>query len=167
MNAWTSIDVTLGGGRRNRRRGALVRGLLFLLVVGTATHALAVPTCTIASGATLSFGSVVALASTGDVSANSGSSLWVNCTGDVATTPRFYSPTTRTLVSGGNNLAFSLSASAPGGVELATFSPGTPLGIAKNGSNQTVTLYGKIYNANFRALPSGSYSRVIDLTVEY
>jgi spore coat protein U-like protein len=144
-----------------------MRGFLLLLAACAIGNAWAVPTCTIASGATLSFGSVIALASTGDVTTNSGSSLWMNCTSDVTTTPALYSVTTRTLVSGVNSFPFALSASSPGGVELATSSPGTPLGIAKNGSNQTVTLYGKIYNANFRALPAGAYSRVVDLTVEY
>jgi len=144
-----------------------LRGLLALLAAGVGTHALAVPTCTIAAGATLSFGAVVALASTGDVTTNTGSSLWVNCTSDVVTTPRLYSPTARTLVSGNNTLEFSLSASSPGGIELATSSPGTALEFAKNGSNQTVVLYGKLFAANFRALPSGLYSRVISLTVEY
>jgi spore coat protein U-like protein len=59
----------------------------------TATPALAAPTCTIASGATLSFGAVVALASTGDVTTNSGTSLWVNCNSDVTGAPALYSAT--------------------------------------------------------------------------
>jgi hypothetical protein len=50
---------------------------------------------------------------------------------------------------------------------LPTASPGVSLGIARNGSNQTVTLYGRIYAGDFKALASGSYSRSITLTLEY
>jgi len=167
MSDRARIVATRISGPAIRRRSALTRGLLLLLAACAAGSAWGVPTCTIASGATLSFGSVVALASTGDVTTNSGSSLWVNCTSDVSTTPTLYSSTTRTLVSGSNTLDFALSASSPGGIELPTSSPGTPLGIARNGSNQTVTLYGKIRAADFKSLPSGSYSRAIGLTVEY
>lgn len=129
--------------------------------------ALAVPTCTTASGATLAFGAIPALASTGDVSTNSGSSFWVNCTSDVATTPALYSSTPRTLLSGANSLPFALSGAAPGGAELPSAFPGMALGITKNGSNQTVTLHGKVFATGFKGLPSGSYSRAISLTVEY
>ena len=100
-SVWARIPATRVVARTVRRRGVLARGLLLLLAACACANALAVPTCTIASGATLSFGSVVALASTGDVTTNSGSSLWVNCTSDVSTTPALYSSTTRTLVSGG------------------------------------------------------------------
>jgi len=127
----------------------------------------AVPTCTVASGAMLSFGAVVALASTGDVTTNSGSSFWVNCTSDVAAAPALYSASARTLLSGGNSLPFALSIVSPGGVELPTASPGTQLGLTRNGSNQTVTLYGKILATNFQSLSSGMYSTSLTLTLEY
>ncbi len=139
-----------------------------LLFLSGATTALAVPTCTVASGGTLSFGAVVALASSPDVTTNSGSSFWVNCTVDVPGTPAIYSNSTRVMVSGGNSLPFSLSAESPGGLELPTASPGSVLlDINKNGSNETVTLYGKVYVADFKSLPSGVYTAVIAVTVEY
>lgn len=53
----------------------VLRGLLASMIAAACTHGLAVPTCTVATGATLSFGAIVALASTGDVATNSGSSL--------------------------------------------------------------------------------------------
>ncbi len=144
-----------------------MRTLLLLVTAIAGTPAFAVPTCTVGSGATLSFGAVVALASTGDVTTNSGSSFWVNCTSDVTTIPGLYSATTRTLQSGASSLPFALSAVAAGGTELPASSPGMALGITKNGTNQTVTLHGKIQAADFKALPSGSYARVIALTIEY
>ena len=146
---------------------SMLRGLLAPMVAAACTHALAVPTCTVAAGATLSFGAIVALASTGDVTTNSGSSLWVNCTSDVATAPTLYSATPRTLTSGGNSLPFALSAVSAGGAELPTASPGAPLGFTRNGTNQTVTLHGRVYSSNFRSLPAGAYARSIALTLEY
>lgn len=146
---------------------ALRRGLLSLLIAGACTHAQAVPTCTVASSATLAFGPVVALASSADVTSNSGSSFWINCTSDVAVAPTFYSATPRTLVSGSNSLPFSLSTVTPGGAELPTSSPGTSSGIATNGTNQTVTLHGRLRSSDFRSLPSGLYSSVMSLTIEY
>lgn len=154
----------MAGGRR---RGSRIAQLSLMLVAGACTSVQAVPTCTVASGAMLSFGAVVALASTGDVTTNSGSSFWVNCTSDVAAAPALYSSTPRTLLSGGNNLPFALSMVAPGGAELPTASPGAQLGITRNGANQMVTLYGKILATNFQSLSPGVYSRSITLTLEY
>lgn len=144
-----------------------LQGLLASMVATACTQALAVPTCTVATGATLSFGAIVALASTGDVTTNSGSSFWVNCTSDVTDPPKLYSATARTLTSGGNSLAFALSAVTPGGAELPTASPGASLGITRNGTNQTVTLHGRVYSSNFRSLPAGMYAASIALTLEY
>jgi hypothetical protein len=109
----------------------------------------------------------VALASTGDVTTNSGSSFWVNCTSDVAAAPTLYSSTPRTLLSGGSSLPFALSIVSPGGAELPSASPGVQLGLTRNGSNQMVTLYGKILATNFQSLSPGMYSRSISLTLEY
>jgi spore coat protein U-like protein len=154
----------MAGGRR---RGSRFAWLSLMLIAGACMSVQAVPTCTVASGAMLSFGAVVALASTGDVTTNSGSSFWVNCTSDVAAAPALYSATPRTLLSGGNSLPFALSIVSPGGVELPTASPGVQLGLFRNGSNQMVTLYGNILATNFQSLSPGMYSRSITLTLEY
>lgn len=71
------------------------------------------------------------------------------------------------LTSGGNSLPFALSAAAPGGAELPAASPGVPLGFTRKGTNQTVTLHGRIYSSHFRSLPAGGYARSIALTLEY
>ncbi|MBE0546701.1 MAG: spore coat protein U domain-containing protein [Rubrivivax sp.] len=144
-----------------------LRSLLGTMLAAACTHGLAVPTCTVATGATLSFGPVVALASTGDVATNSGSSFWLNCTSDVTAAPALYSATPRTLTSGGHSLPFALSAVTPGGAELPTTSPGAALEFARNGSNQAVTLHGRIYSSNFGSLPAGTYARSVALTLEY
>jgi hypothetical protein len=49
-------------------------GVYVLLLAVACMPAWAVPTCTVASSATLSFGTIVALASTGDMTTNSGTS---------------------------------------------------------------------------------------------
>lgn len=159
--------VAVACGAPSRVLPWALRGVLIGLLGAASIDALAVPTCSVASGATLSFGTVVALASTGDVSANSGSTFWVNCTADVGAAPLLYSASTRTLVSGPNTLPFGLSATVSGGVELPASSPGTMLGIARNGTNQTVVLYGRITASNFKGLPSGMYSTSLSLTLEY
>lgn len=145
----------------------MCRPLLISLVLSWAPMTWAVPTCTVASGGTLAFGPVVALASSPDVSTNTGTSFWVNCTADVTTTPAIYSGSTRAMVSASSSLPFALSLVAPGGLELRSTSPGTPLTISNNGSNETVTLHGKIFANDFKALPTGVYLQVITLTVEY
>lgn len=143
------------------------QGLLVAMLASACTHGLAVPTCTVATGATLSFGAVVALASSADVTTNSGSSFWINCTPDVTAAPSLHSATPRLLISGGNSLAFALSAVTPKGAELPTASPGTPLGFLRDGTNQTVTLHGHMDATNFSSLPGGAYARSIVLTLEY
>jgi spore coat protein U-like protein len=147
--------------------GGWLRALLVALLAAAALPARAVPTCTVSSDARLAFGTVVALASTGDRSTNTGSSFWVNCSAEVTAAPSLHSSSTRTMVSGGNGLPFSLSLVAPGGADLPTSSPGASLSITRNGTNQTVTLYGKILASAFRSLPAGTYSTVVSVTIVY
>jgi hypothetical protein len=141
--------------------------LAVVMVAGTAGNASAVGMCSVASSAVISFGAIPALASTGDITANSGTTLWVNCTSDVTSTPSLYSATPRTLTSSWGSLPFNLSIVSPTGAELASAPPGTLLSITRNGSNQVVTLHGMVSAYDFRSLPSGNYSRVLALTVEY
>lgn len=143
------------------------QALLVALLSGACTHGLAVPTCTVATGATLSFGAVIALASAADATTHSGSSFWLNCTPDVTAAPSLYSATPRLLISGDNSLAFTLSAVTPGGAELPTASPGAPLGFVRDGTNRTVTLHGHMDAGHFSSLPGGAYARSIVLTLEY
>jgi spore coat protein U-like protein len=128
----------------------------------------AVPTCTIATGATLSFGQVVALASTPDQTTNTGTSFWVECSADVTTTPSLYSSTSpRALVSGANSIPLALSTAFPGGPELPFASPGTSLSLLLDGSAQTVVVHARVQSIHIRALPSGTYTATLSLTLEY
>jgi len=100
-----------------------------------------VPACTVATGATLSFGAVAA--------------------------PSLHSVTPRTLTSGGSGLPFALRAVTPGGAELPTASPGAPREFTRSGNNQTATLHAQTHSSNFRLLPAGAYARSIALTLDY
>jgi spore coat protein U-like protein len=145
-----------------------LRQTIAALAMATAAgYACATPQCTVSSSATLSFGAVVALASTGDVNSDTGSSFWVNCNAEVTSPPAIYSSDVRAMTSGGRSLPFTLSVVAPGSTPLPSSSPGTPLAIARNGTNQVVTLYGKIRAADFKMLPGGVYTTSILMTIEY
>lgn len=135
--------------------------------VAAASAAPAAPQCSISTNAQLSFGTVVALESTGDRTTDSAGSFWINCNSEVTGAPQLYSGTPRVMLSGANSLPFQLSLSSPGAGDLPAASPGTPLPIARDGTNQTVTLYGKIRVPDFKGLPPGLYSASVGLTIEY
>jgi spore coat protein U-like protein len=143
------------------------RAGLALWLLAAACAADAAPQCIVAAAGELSFGQVVALASSPDVTSDTGSSFWVNCNAEVASPPTLYSDSARVMSSGGASLPFTLSLGSPSGTQLPATAPGAGLGIARNGTNQSVTLYGKIRSADFRALPAGRYSTSITVTLEY
>lgn len=137
------------------------------LLIGLAGNAWAVPQCSVAAGGQISFGTVVALASSPDATSDTGGSFWVNCNSDVTSAPQLYSDSGRAMSAAGRSLPFTLSLASPGGSPLPAAAPGTSLGISRNGTNQTVVLYGKIRSVDFRTLPAGVYSTSVTLTIEY
>ncbi|MBA2673169.1 spore coat protein U domain-containing protein [Ramlibacter sp.] len=121
-----------------------------------------------ASGAAIDFGSVVALASSGNKAANSGSGFQVACSTGLS--PTIYSATTREMDDGATHtLAFNLCLSAcTGSNDLASAAlSADTLSITQNGSLQTVALHGRILAANFKALPAGSYAKTVTVNVDY
>lgn len=138
-----------------------------LLWVGLCQGAWAAPSCTVAANPGLSFGRVVALASSADVDANTGGSFWVACNNEVTVAPSLYSASDRILSSGTGLLPFQLSLSAPGGPDLPTQFPGAPLSIISDGTQQAITVHGRVRATDFRSLPAGSYQQVVELTIEY
>lgn len=121
-----------------------------------------------ASGAAIDFGSVVALASSGNKTANSGSGFQVACS--TGLTPTIYSTTTREMDDGaGHTLAFNLCLSAcSGSNDLAATQEGADsLSITQDGTLKTVALHGRILATNFQALPAGSYSKSVTVNVDY
>jgi spore coat protein U-like protein len=148
------------------RRIAAAAAFATIAVPALATP-LATPQCSVATGAQLVFGTVVALERTGDQTTDSASSFWINCNSEVTAAPQLYSPGPRVMQSGAQRLPFKLSLVSPNAGDLPTGSPGTALSFPRNGANQTVTLYGKILASDFKALPGGFYSSSISLTIEY
>lgn len=142
-------------------------GVLITVLAIANTNA-AAQSCTVATGGALAFGAVVALASTANQTTDSGQSFKVNCDSGVAGTLRLYSATPRVMHSNGSSLPFNLSLnSGAASDDLPTAALGAPFNITRNGTDQAVILYAKIYTQNFRALPGGLYSAALMLTVEY
>jgi spore coat protein U-like protein len=150
------------GKAKTRWHGGLLAALAF-----ASTHATA-QSCTVGAGGALAFGSVVALASTTNRTTDSGQSFKVKCDSGVAGTLRLYSATPRVMQHNASSLPFNLSLnSGAANDDLPTAPLGAPFEITRNGTDQAVILYAKIFTQNFKSLPSGLYSAAIILTVEY
>jgi spore coat protein U-like protein len=142
-------------------------GVLIAVLAMVSAHATA-QSCTVGTGGALAFGSVVALASTTNQTTDSGQSFKVKCDSGVAGTLRLYSATPRVMQHNASSLPFNLSLnSGAANDDLPTAPLGAPFDITRNGTDQAVILYAKIYSQNFRSLPSGLYSAAIVLTLEY
>jgi hypothetical protein len=142
----------------------------FVLIAALAmasTNAVA-QSCTVAAGGILVFQGVIALASTGNQTTDSGQSFKVKCDSGVAGTLRLYSATQRVMRNSSYSLPFNLSltSGAPSD-DLPRTSPGTQINITRDGFDHPVTLYAKIFTEDFKSLPGGLYSSSITLTVEY
>lgn len=145
------------------------RGYLLacLLLAGMPAGAARAAGCSLSTGAQLAFGPVVALASTGDVDSNTGTTLTVRCSADVALPPALYSSSPRQLAGPGGYLPFRLSLLSPGGPDLPEAAPGAPLSVASDDVDHVITLHGRLRAADFAALPAGAYGGTVTLTVEY
>ena len=121
--------------------------------------------CEVTATSAIHFGSFVALASTGDKTADSGSTFQVACSNSAA--PKLYAVGTRQMVNGANVLPFNLSLTEGAEADNLPLVTGTALAITQNGSLQNVTIYGKTLAANFKGLPSGAYTTTVAMTVEY
>jgi hypothetical protein len=153
-------------------------GMVSVTGVATATTAQGnlVVSATLASGCevqagAINFGSITTLASTGDKTADSGTTFKVACSSDVS--PTIASTTTRSMTDGAGTphlLPFNLSLTeGAASNDLATTTPDA-LSITKNGTKQTVTLYAKVLASNFsgaNALPAGIYSNTMVVDVAY
>jgi spore coat protein U-like protein len=121
--------------------------------------------CEVTSTSAIHFGSFVALASTGNKTADSGTSFQVACSNSAA--PNLYAVGTREMVNGANVLPFNLSLTAGAAADDLAAVTGTALSITQNGSLQNVTIYGRTLAANFKGLPSGDYTTTVAMTVAY
>jgi spore coat protein U-like protein len=156
------MNGAASGNNKTRWHGVLIAVVTMVSAQATAQS------CTVGTGGTLAFGSVVALASTTNQSTDSGQSFKVKCDSGVAGTLRLYSATPRVMQNNASSLPFNLSLnSGAANDDLPTAPLGAPFDITRNGTDQAVILYAKIFTQNFKSLPSGLYSAAILLTVEY
>jgi spore coat protein U-like protein len=120
--------------------------------------------CKVVSG-TIAFGSVLALGSTADQTANSGTTFKVACTTGIA--PSISTSATRVMTDGTRNLTFKLSRAALGADDFpVTATPGL-LGGTMDGTEKDVMVYAKILAADFKSLPASTLSAVMTVDVAY
>ena len=123
--------------------------------------------CEVSAASSIDFGAFAALLSTGDKTADSGSTLPVACSNSA--TPTIYASGTRTMVNGANSLPFNLSLSSG----AAADDLGTDAGTADtftwtpDGALHDVVIYGMVAATDFQALPSGSYTTDVTVHVVY
>jgi len=124
--------------------------------------------CEVSATASISFGSFAALASTGDKTADSGSTFRVACSNSAA--PTIYATGARSMVHNVVDLLpfyLSLSAGAASDDLPSTSGTAAALTLTQDGDLHDVVLYAKVFAADFKALPSGAYTKDITVSVAY
>lgn len=123
--------------------------------------------CEVSAASSMSFGSFAALASSGDKTADTGSTFQVACSADAS--PTIYSATARTMSNGTDTLPFNLSLTAGAATNSLATASGTAdaLTVTQDGDLHDVVIYGKTHAADFKDLSSGAYSASIVVAVAY
>jgi spore coat protein U-like protein len=123
--------------------------------------------CEVSAASSIDFGSFAALLSTGDKTANSGSTFQVACSNSA--TPTIYVSGTREMANGANVLPFNLSLTAGAAADDLSADSGAAdaLTVTQDGALHDVVIYGKVAAADFQALPSGSYTTDVTVHVVY
>jgi spore coat protein U-like protein len=123
--------------------------------------------CETNGASAIHFADTVALLSSGDNTANSGSTFQVACSNSA--TPTIYATGTRAMVNGSNSLAFNLSLTSGAASDdlPSTSGSAAALSITQDGTMKVVALYAKTLATNFAALPSGAYTGDVTVSVAY
>lgn len=123
--------------------------------------------CEVSAASSIDFGSFAALLSTGDKTANSGSTFQVACSNSA--TPTIYVSGTREMANGANVLPFNLSLTAGAAADDLSSDSGAAdaLTVTQDGALHDVVIYGKVAATDFQALPSGSYTTDVTVHVVY
>jgi spore coat protein U-like protein len=128
--------------------------------------------CEVSTGAAIDFGNIIALASTGDKTADSGATFKVACSSGVS--PTISSGTTRSMTNGGapaKLLPFYLSMTAGAATDdLPTSGTSQALTLTQDGTPQTLTIYGRVLSTSYtgaNVLPLGSYTNTMVVNVAY
>ena len=133
-----------------------------MTVSGTLTTA-----CEVSGTSTISFGNFAALSSTGNKTADSGSSFQVACSNSAS--PTIYATGTRKMLNGTYELPFNLSLTSGAASDDLPSSSGTAaaLTVTQDGTLQDVAIYAKTLASDFRGLPSGAYTTNVTVSVAY
>ncbi len=135
-----------------------------LNVSGTLTTA-----CEVTGTPALSFGTLPALSSASDATANTGTGLSVACSPDAA--PSIYVTGTRSMSSGGGApvlIPFNLSlTSGATSNNLASAAGDESLTITQDGTPQVVTIYGRVLTADSVGRPATTYTASLTVSVDY
>lgn len=123
--------------------------------------------CEVSPTSSIGFGSFIALRSSLNKNANSGSTFQVACSLDNAA-PTLYSASTRTMTGTGGSIPFTLSVASSGGADLAAAGPvGSAITLTQDGVLHDVVVYGQVLAANYAGQPSVAYSTDVTLTLVY
>jgi spore coat protein U-like protein len=123
--------------------------------------------CEVSAASAIDFGSFAALASTGDRTANSGSTFQVACSADAE--PTIYASGNRIMLNGAAELPFNLSLTSGAAADDLPSDSGsaTALAVTQDGDLHNVVLYAKTFAADFKSLPSGAYTTDVTVAVVY
>jgi spore coat protein U-like protein len=123
--------------------------------------------CEVSAASAINFGNFAALASSGDRTANSGSSFQVACSADAS--PSIYASGSRIMLNGASQLPFNLSLTSGAAADDLPSDSGssTALTVAQDGDLHDVVLYAKAFAADYKALPSGAYTADVTVAVVY
>lgn len=123
--------------------------------------------CEVSAASTIDFGSFAALLSTGDKTANSGSTFQVACSASAA--PTIYVSGTREMINGANALPFNLSLTSGAAADDLSGDSGAAdsLTVTQDGAMHDVVIYGRVAATDFQALPSGAYTTDVTVHVVY
>jgi spore coat protein U-like protein len=127
-----------------------------------------VAACEVTPTATISFGPIANLFSSGDQTANSVATFKVACSNDAS--PSLYTADAHVMVGpGSEHLPFNLSLANSGADDFPT-AAGTSLSLVQDGTLKTVALYAKVFAADFtgsNARTSGAYTVNLTVSVDY
>jgi spore coat protein U-like protein len=127
-----------------------------------------VSACEVTGVTQLNFSALPALASGTAATGDTGSTLLVACSSDL--TPMLYVVGLRSLSDGAGTphlIPFNLSLTSGAAVNDLPAVTGTDLAMTKDGTPQTVTIYGKVLVADAQGKPTGNYTANLTVNVDY
>jgi len=124
-----------------------------------------VSACEVSPTASISFGNINNLQTTGPVTADSGTTFKIACSSDVAA-PMISSISTRTMGNGVDTVPFNLSLTA-GAVADDFPLTATGLVIVQDGALKTVPLFAKVAAASYFGKSGGAYTVPLTIVIGY